>query len=889
MTGTAIDDTRTGPGRDELDLEKVTELEQFDPERMDGVNGPANGYPPLMLKALADPHAPAPAAADTSSTQEGHIATATTDPIPADATQDEAGPPEPVTKSEAAGDLETVAVELPADASVSIKPTDLANLLALKKRLAAEQSEGRTAKRDFDPNTGGGVDRDKIPTEDFADPEHRAFPIVVPKDVADVGPNLNRPNLKGDPEKIKARAIAIARRKGPKFEAQIPDSWTDGGKSDAKKAKGNGKKPFPGAAPAFDGKDSDHDGVDADAPGSERDDETRKPPKVKPGSARKGAKDCPGCGKTYHADSKQRTCEDCGHDLPAAAKGAAVTKGDDVMCLGCGHELDDEHRFCPNCGKPNPQHAETAKARKACKGCGGPMAKGAKFCPACGAPGKTAKGKDPSPQDAAVSDAIDRLKDDAKAALAAQERDPDAETHPADTAVTAHLQDAEDAIDAAQDAQEDDIDSDDERAHEEAATAAKGADTPAYHLARLHDATCAAYHLGDVIGAHPLAAKGLAALADPAPFAAQVTAALTEDAGTGSRAAELPGLSAAYHAAVAMKAAAAHDGLLDDAMAALRKAFADYYPNAHPKPGSITPGQFHRPYVTGGRANQAAKPGQKPRVPLAAHVPDPDDFRRPLITAGREAASPGSKPSGVGKNRMYYSNDGKDQAATVLAAMHDWIADNHPTICPMKGVPYDNEPGVDVNSMASTLTSAQPTPQRMSATRASGGGPAPVTAGHAASVVTPGPTRKNKAAKDAAKEERRMAKAARIAQEAAATAAHTPVLDAELLKNALRDIVAEQLGDLKTTLGEHEARIAAWESAPDPAQMAPRNGAAALGKARETSHEVPAGGDRPSEQRLMRLMKQTLDPDSGVRVAAIGELTGLVGREAAAELLAAAH
>lgn len=857
--------TVTEDGRQTGDDENITELEKIGPTRVDGVGDPANGFPILMLKSISTtPADDVPA----TTPQEGHITAVTTEPASPDtAVEADTSPPAPVTK---AGEG-AVTVELPADVSVSFSPADLAKLTTFKQRLIREQAtEADVAKRNFDPNVGSGVDRDKIPTEDFADPEHRAFPIVKPKDVADINPNLNRPNLKGDPEKIKQRAIAIARRKGPKFEAQIPDSWTgdtkksadaevtDAAEVDAEDVeKAKGKKPFHGAAPAFDGTDSDHDGVDADTPGSEDDDDVRTPPKVKPGSAKKGAKDCPECGKTYHADSKQRTCESCGHDLPGAD--------------------------------------EAAKAM-ACKGCGGGMAKTAKFCSECGVPaGKAKKGKkkDASPEDAAVGDAIDRLKGDIDAALDAQERDPDAETHPADAAVTAHLEEAKDSIDAADDAQDEDIDSDDEEAHEEAAMTSKSTEAPAYHVARLHDATCAAYHHDDVTAAHPLVTKGLAALADPAPFAAMVTAALAEDAGTGSRMAELPSLSTAYYCAVAMKAAAAHDGLLDQAMDDLRKAFADYYPDAHPKPGSITPGAFHRPYITGGRAKQSAAAGQKPRIPLASHVPSPDDFRRPLITAGREAASPGSKPSGVGKNRMYYSNDSKGQAAAVLASMHDWIADNHPTVCPMKGAPYDNEPGVDVNSMGSSLTSAQPMPKLMTANRAAAS-PMPVGAGHAASVVTPGPTRKNKADKAAAKEERKMAKAAKIAQEAAAAtlAAHAPAYDPQVLKGAFREFLAEEIGDLKdikTTQDDHGQRIAAWESAPDPREMTPRNGAAALGKARDTGHEVPAGGDGPSEQRILRLAKQTMDPDGGVRVAAIGELTDLIGREKAAEILAATH
>ena len=41
------------PGdEDEVDLDEVSELEKFHPTRVDGVNGPANGCPTLMLKAL---------------------------------------------------------------------------------------------------------------------------------------------------------------------------------------------------------------------------------------------------------------------------------------------------------------------------------------------------------------------------------------------------------------------------------------------------------------------------------------------------------------------------------------------------------------------------------------------------------------------------------------------------------------------------------------------------------------------------------------------------------------------------------------------------------------------------------------------------------------------
>lgn len=113
------------------------------------------------------------------------------------------------------------------------------------------------AKRQMDPNVGGGVDRDKIPAKDFAG-KNRSFPIVTPGDVSDAASSIGRAGPDNyTPDKLKARIIAIAQRKGPEFVSELPKKWrSEMGKAKAKKAKKapGSKKPFPGAAPPFKGK-----------------------------------------------------------------------------------------------------------------------------------------------------------------------------------------------------------------------------------------------------------------------------------------------------------------------------------------------------------------------------------------------------------------------------------------------------------------------------------------------------------------------------------------------------------------------------------------------------------------------------------------------------------
>lgn len=84
------------------------------------------------------------------------------------------------------------------------------------------------AERKMDPNVGGGTDRDKIPAADFAG-KGKSFPIVTPKDVADAAASIGRAGADNySTDELKARIIAIAKRKGAAFVAQLPKAWQDG-------------------------------------------------------------------------------------------------------------------------------------------------------------------------------------------------------------------------------------------------------------------------------------------------------------------------------------------------------------------------------------------------------------------------------------------------------------------------------------------------------------------------------------------------------------------------------------------------------------------------------------------------------------------------------------
>lgn len=122
--------------------------------------------------------------------------------------------------------------EIEAGAAEFVGMTETVDLLANHTtqgdEMAGKSATAEVEKRNFDANVGGGVDRDKLPAEDFIDPKGRRDPIVTPKDVEDAVSSYGRNDPKIPMEQFRSRLEEIAKRKGPEFVSALPKEWKDG-------------------------------------------------------------------------------------------------------------------------------------------------------------------------------------------------------------------------------------------------------------------------------------------------------------------------------------------------------------------------------------------------------------------------------------------------------------------------------------------------------------------------------------------------------------------------------------------------------------------------------------------------------------------------------------
>jgi len=605
---------------------------------------------------------------------------------------------------------DTVNVDVPKNASISFSPADLAKLMTVKKSLEAD-----VVKKDVDPSVGGGVDRDKIPAEDFAGRD-RSFPIVTPGDVSDAASSIGRAGSDNySSDQLKANIKRIAHRKGPSFVAELPESWKDEAKKSADEPddtedvsdtndeklshsmQEKGKKPaFEGAAPPFDGVDSDGDGQDADKPGSKKPKgkKTDTDAEAKPDTT-KGAKQCANCGKNFHADSKLKRCSGCNAKLPKANKSAkpitinlenqrivsdadlaslvekmiagftktapvtpvaepVVEKKDKVMCPACGANQSAKHGFCSECGKSMAKAKPVNKNHDfTCVKCNKDLDKGEKFCPGCG---KKNPGYLPE---------ADRKIKGADASVEKGKPTPADGASGAGAAgikpVPAHREpDGPDIEDLEHDMH---IPTDPDGPYEMEMKSAQRIKTigAPYELGALHDLTCPCFHPDAATKSHPSVTLNTMEIG--------YWQQLAENAIYGGTFEEARKTAGLLHAAQTVQGSDPN-GYFGAALRA-HKAFQDANSSVSgfPSPSTISPTSYNRPYITDGHAKPGTDydaPNAPGKVPASGGI-HADDFDRGYVQAGHAAQSPSNTKS----------------VGDAMTLLHDHLAETYPGLCSM--------------------------------------------------------------------------------------------------------------------------------------------------------------------------------------------------------------
>lgn len=766
-------------------------------------------------------------------------------------------------------DADSISVELPKDVSVSFSPADLAKLL--KHRAVAEEREaaaGVAEKRKMDPDVGEGVDRDKIPGSDFAGRD-RSFPIVTPADVSDAAMSIGRAGEENfSSEKLKSNIISIARRKGPSFVAELPASWKEEigvSKRDAeddpevpedeiekgKKGKKKGGSAFAGAAKPFGSSDDE-----------KKDDE------AKPDTT-KGMKDCP-CGSSYDADSKMRTCEDCGKDLPSADKAedpAEVEKKKKVVCQGCGAMLHDKHKFCTECGKTLADAKPLKKNHDhMCLGCEEKLDKGEGFCGNCGKknPGylpmadskvkvqkkkKNKKGK-PVPGEGVVGPGA-----------AAIEPVP-AHREPDGTAIEAFEHDAG-------------LPTDPDSRYLKTAARFKTVGAP-NDLGALHDHLCAAFHPSDVAKCFQSDA-----LADLDALAWQQKAL---DAAASAPMDEARHMTQLWQHAVTLKGT--DPEILAEIRDDVHKEFTDANkgPGTFPTPTELSPTRFRRPLLTAGLA--APSPGHS--GPNTHSVPtehiSASDFTEGFQQAGRAEDSPSNKGANIiepaplppGMSRTYYRNAMRDSAKSAMRAMHDHIAQTFPDLCPMGEPGLGGEPPVGARPVPLPVGKSEGDPE--------------MTA-KAEKLIAKAREAAEAAGLEGVFVQEPVEKAATVSDEAVEPVAP---LSGDIVKSAVLEAtsplaeqlaaLAAQFADAQKTLKKQQKRLDALGDLPDP-RDAPFKGVALRSDANKTATGVPVAAKTVAENAertqlaLMQALQQEArtNPDPAQREAAWSRLYQMTG------------
>ncbi len=206
-------------------------------------------------------------------------------------------------------------------------------------------------------------------------------------------------------------------------------------------------------------------------------------------------------------------------------------------------------------------------------------------------------------------------------------------------------------------------------------------------LGRLHDLTCPAFSPDEVAKYHPFAS--FADLIDEDLWMRKAV-----DAATGPIK-DAMAMTEVWRAVQTLKGADVGD--LNDFRLEMHKAFRDANPGptSYPSPGSMSPGKFKRPVITGGHAADSpgyGAPNSSATIPETA--PSANSFGRPPLGAGHQSPSPSFMKGGDMDTGQYpaehgvpvsltYTHIEKDKARRALAMLHDHLSHQFPLGCPM--------------------------------------------------------------------------------------------------------------------------------------------------------------------------------------------------------------
>ena len=478
----------------------------------------------------------------------------------------------------------------------------------------------------------------------------------------------------------------------------------------------------------------------------------------------------------------------------------------------------------------------------------------AKFCGKCGASMTAEKASKPTPGDGVTGEHVEP---------APAHREPDG------PAIEALEHDAH--LPTVPDSSVKDADADAAAMRVAAHHKALGVDR---EMGMIHDLTCAAYNPADL--AKSYAGVDFSAINVQGWLDKTLTLAASAPLDQAREAGKL------VETAITLKAIAPDlaDGLREEAHKAFRD--ANPGPGSAPTPGELSAERFKRPLITAGHS--APSPGQDaPHTsPIHPQHIAASDYGRDLITAGHAADSPDNDPGhslpmapevpGV-PSRVFYTRMQRENAQQAMRSMHDHIAATFPDLCPMHG------PG----RMGEPPSHARPVPVGV-------GGPVPHGATKAAEPASPADEFEQSEAaaraarKAARKQQRELLDAiikgevsvedarARLGVEppaapvtkAAAPEVIQPVtvsVDPDVLKSAF----AGELAPLVERLDAQQKLLDAMADQPDPRVAAYRGvalnktTAAPAGLLSESTH--PAGVQDAAYKAMYAQWKDSSDPE----------------------------